>query len=127
MQKKAAYNLSVGKLIAILMIIILVFVVILGFTTGLWKPAEQKVLGLFSFVKGLFSKTEIDEGPFKKEVSIEGVGKGMWSITKDECKVDLYDSKGSYRPNFEKNYLEYYEVNYVVSLGKDYVHPNDEK
>lgn len=115
MDKSGATDWTVGKLLTIILAVVLLALIIYGVSTGGINPLKERIIGMWDNVLGMFDGGDDGDGKIiEKKASIRGVGEGVLTVDKEECKIDLDGGNGSYRYNFKSKNLEEYVSVYEV-------------
>ncbi|MFZ5955632.1 MAG: hypothetical protein ACOYT4_04350 [Nanoarchaeota archaeon] len=117
MNKKATPEITLGKLVTIIMVIIVVVLVAWGSSEGIFNPVKEKISVFFDEVQYLLGGKP--GTTIQQEFNIEILGqKRNVVMNKEEktCEVDL-DNLGLFRLNFKKEgRLE--RSNKILSINK---------
>jgi len=107
-RKKGAADWTIGKLLAIVLLIVFLALVIYGVSVGGLNPLIDRAGGMVDSVLLLFSVGDDDSGivdddgcvgPYSVEVT--GVGKGMLTKCRGSCSIDMEDAVGGYKGSFK--------------------------
>jgi len=109
---------TVGKLLTLVLAVILLILVIWGWTSGAFTPLKNKLSSAWDSILALFGRQIANNNPFIfKVVDVEGVGRANLTITEGECKLDFENKLGSYRYNFINGHLEQFALIYYAGFA----------
>ncbi|HUS51349.1 MAG TPA: hypothetical protein VMZ91_14365 [Candidatus Paceibacterota bacterium] len=131
--KKATTEMTMGKLITIILVLIVLVLVIVGFATGLFNPLVSKTRDMYNSVLApiieFLGFEGVGAGKPTKEITLFGEKRIMsFDESKAQCEVDIGDKelqglKGKYAVRYnqgERKYeLYYYKNNDWENIDKN--------
>lgn len=134
--KRAALDLTVGMLITIVLSVILISMIVYGVVSGDIIPLAKKLGAMADdALIALHLRSAASSGSTYQEVDIPGIGKGLLTMTENDCKVDITkgldgspSTLGSYSVNLGSGNLEkYFDVISIKNseMEQEYFYYND--
>ncbi len=97
--RKGAVDWTVGKLLSYVLLIIVLVLVIYGFSTGGFIPLKDKIMGQIDEALILLHFKD-DPGKVEcvlRKVNIEGIGEGAVNLCKSYCEFSIIDEGADYK------------------------------
>ncbi len=116
LEKKAASEWTVSKLVALILLVAVIVLVIVGLSTGALNPLTKRIKETFNYVLGFFGKK--DNAPVGNTIPCTILGKERTcEVNYDDewCKIDLGDRKGEKADRIVNGKEIFLEGNYLVN------------
>ncbi len=114
--KRASADWTVGKLLTIILVVVLLALMVYGFSSKAIYPLKDKIVMMWDNTLGMFGFGDKDSGSdeFCEEVVVDDVGSGTLCLSQDYCKVFI-DGEG-----IKDFYLKSGKLSYYVEASNTY-------